>query len=92
MYLYDFLSCDFFSSVNFDQVTYRQAISFLYDFLSRDFFSGVNFDQVTDRRIAMHMSPPCIRTGGLKNYNPYLFGPEPHGMIHFNAHFPDLVS
>ncbi len=47
---YDFLSSDFFSSLNFGQVTYKQAICQLYDFLSSDFFSSVNFGQVTDRK------------------------------------------
>ena len=37
------------------------------DFLSSDFLSSVNFGQVTDIQNTMHMSPPCIRTGGLKN-------------------------
>ncbi len=53
------------------------GISLLYDFLSSDFFSSLNFGQVTDRQtdiqIAMHMSPLCIRTGGLnKMKHPYL--------------------
>ncbi len=34
-------------------------------------FGPVNYGQVTDRQTdrqkVMHMSPPCIRTGGLKN-------------------------
>ena len=37
------------------------------DFLSSDFWSNLNFGQVmTDIQKAMHKSPPCIRTGGLK--------------------------
>ncbi len=42
--------------------------------------SSLNFGQVwilvqsrTERRIAMHMSPPCIRTGVLKNWPPCMF-------------------
>ena len=27
----------------------------------------VNFGPMTDRRKVMHKSPPCMRTGGLKN-------------------------
>ncbi len=42
----------------------------LYDFLSGDFLSSLNFGQVTSRQNTMHMSPPCIRTGGLKNEDP----------------------
>ncbi len=38
-----------------------------YDFWSNDFLSSRNFGQVTDIQKAMHMSPTCIRTGGLKN-------------------------
>ncbi len=30
-------------------------------------FCLVNFYKVTDRQKAMHKSPPCISTGGLKN-------------------------
>ncbi len=39
-----------FGQVNFGQVNFGQ----------------VNFGQVTDRRKAMHKSPLCISTGGLK--------------------------
>ena len=35
--------------------------------LRYDFLSSLKLGQVTDRQKVMHMSPPCIRTGGLKN-------------------------
>ena len=42
-----------------------------FDFWSSDFLSSLNFGQVTDRHTYIqkvtHKSPPCIRTGGLKN-------------------------
>ena len=45
--------------------------SHLHDFLSNNFMSSVIFGQVTDIQTdiqnTMHMSPPCIRTDGLKN-------------------------
>ncbi len=64
--MYDFLSSEFFSSLNFGPVIEIQALPYPYDFLSSDFFSSLNFGPVTDIQKAMHMSPPCIRTGGLK--------------------------
>ncbi len=42
--------------------------------LYSDFLSSLNFGQVTSRHTdiqnTMHMSPPYIRTGGLKNWSP----------------------
>ena len=43
------------------------------DFLSSDFLSSLNFGLVTDIQNTMHMSPPCIRTGGLKKTAKTLF-------------------
>ena len=72
---YDFLSSDFLSSLNFGQVTDIQMCIPLSICLMT--FCLVTFCLVwilvkwqtyrhTDIQNTVHMSPPCIRTGGLK--------------------------
>ncbi len=50
-------------------VVYYGQVSYLYLlYLMRyELLSSRNFVLVTDRQNPMHLSPPCIGTGGLKN-------------------------
>ncbi len=41
---------------------------FLVIFFLVNYYLGIVTDRQTDRRKAMHKSPPCISTGGLKNF------------------------
>ncbi len=54
----------------FDEDNVRACYLLIYELLSSEFWSS---DRRTDRRKAMHKSPPCISTGGLKNRPIYIF-------------------
>ena len=78
-----------FVSFDLDPVTFTLLVNLKWFLRYESLSSNFGLVTETDRRKAMHMSPPCVSTGGLKNNCD--INRQPHSHFHL-LHTRDQIG